>query len=261
MKTELLSIEGKKVKEIELPSLFSTGFREDIIKKVFEAEKTIQPYAPDIMAGKKQSASGRIRHIRHKWRTAYGKGISRIPRKTMWRRGTQFYWIGAEISSARGGRRAHPPKILSMMKDSKINKKEYIMALKSAIASTAESKFIGMKYERLSDVKINKLPIVVESKIIELKTSKLIESINKILGELFIVAKSEKKIRAGKGKSRNRKYKKSAGMLLILGNKEDIKTKAIESKRINELEIKDLYPAGRVIVYTENAIKDLEGLK
>ena len=40
----------------------------------------------------------------------------------MWRRSTQFYWIGAEVSSTRGGRRADPPKGLGVYK--KINRNE-----------------------------------------------------------------------------------------------------------------------------------------
>ncbi|MFA6023220.1 MAG: 50S ribosomal protein L4 [Candidatus Pacearchaeota archaeon] len=261
MKTELLSIDGKKVKEIELPSIFSVKIRDDIIRKVFEAEKTMQPYAPYYMAGRQHSASGRIRHIRHKWRTAYGKGISRIPRKTMWRRGTQFYWIGAEISGTRGGRRAHPPKILSQLNAKKINKKEFEMAFKSAIATTADNNLVKSRYARLEEIKVQKLPIVVESKLIELKTQELFEAINKILGGLNIIAKKEKSVRSGKGKLRNRRYKTTAGVLLVTGNDESIKTKAVDSKRVDELEIKDFYPMGRLTIYTEKAIKDLEAMK
>ncbi len=238
MKAEILSIEGKKIKEIELPSLFSEKIRHDIVQKTFEAEKIIQPYAPDPEAGKKHSASGVIRHIRHKWRSHYGRGISRVPRKTMWRRGTQFYWIGAEVSGTRGGRRAHPPKIAHFLKDRKINKKEYNIALRSAISSTAKEDLIKNRYKRISDeAKIERLPIVIESKITELKTRQLIESLKKILGNLS-----------------------SLKILIIIGNNEEIKTKAIESKKVKEIKIKDLYPLGRLTIYTEKAIKDLENI-
>ena len=114
MKATLYSAEGKKIKEMELPKVFSEKIREDILKKAFEAEKVWQPYAPNIQAGRRHSASGIARHLRHVWKSGYGHGKSRAPRKIMWRRGSQFYWIGAEVSSARGGRRAHPPKVLNM---------------------------------------------------------------------------------------------------------------------------------------------------
>jgi len=260
MKTEILSISGEKVKEIELPSVFSTKVREDVIKKVFEAEKQIQPYSPDPMAGRKQSASGRIRHIRHKWRTAYGRGISRVPRKTMWRRGTQFYWIGAEASGTRGGRRAHPPKIAHWINfnNKKINKKEKEFALNSAIASTIEEASLKTRYSNISNSKIKKLPIIVESKVTELKTKDLLNSLRKILGELFTVAEKKSKSRAGKGNMRNRRNKKSAGILIVTGNNETMKNKSLESKKIKELSVSDFWPLGRLTVYTESAIKELD---
>ncbi len=261
MKTQILSIDGKKIKEVDLPSVFSTKIREDIIKKCFETEKIMQPYGPHFMAGRHHSASGRIRHIRHKWGSAYGRGISRVPRKTMWRRGTQFYWIGAEISSARGGRRAHPPKVESMMKERKVNKKETRLAMKSAIASTSKEDLIKSRYLRLSSENIPKLPIIVESKFSKLKAKELVNSINSLLNKNSEVAFREKSIRSGKGKIRNRKYKKSAGVLIITGNKESVTTKMFDNKKVNELEIRDFYPLGRLVIYTEDAIKDLENFQ
>ena len=260
MKTEILSIEGKKIKEIELPSLFDVRVREDIIKKIFEAEKKIQPYGPDPKAGRQASASGTIRHARHKWRGAYGKGISRIPRKTMWRRGTQFYWVGAEISGTRGGRRAHPPKMIHFLAEKKINKKEKTLALKSAISSTSHSEFLSQRYSKINETKI-KLPIVVESKIAGLKTKELIVAFKKILGEVFVVAKKSESIRCGKGKARNRKNKKTQGALIITSNDEEIKARVFDSKKVKDLKMKDLFPVGRVVIYTENSMKDLEAIK
>jgi len=260
MKADLISIDGKKIKEIEIPSMFSAKVRNDILNKVFEAEKIWHPYAPNFRAGRQASASGIIRHKRHSWKAGYGSGRSRVPRKIMWRRGTQFYWIGAEVSGTRGGRRAHPPKIESMLKTKKINKKEALIALISAIASTSHKENVKSRYKRINEVNI-KLPIIVEDKIISLKTKELIPAVEKILGNLFIVAIPEKSIRAGRGKLRNRKYKKSAGALIIIGNNEKFKTKIIESKKVKELRVADLYPIGRLVIYTENAINDLKSLE
>jgi large subunit ribosomal protein L4e len=258
MKAQLLSVDGKKGKEISLPKVFSKKIREDILKKAFEAERFWQPYSHDPMGGKKNSASGTISHKRHDWKGHYGRGISRVPRKTMWRRGTQFYWVGAEISSTRGGRRAHGPKGNIPIK--KINKKEYEIAFASAIASTANDKFILERYARVEDVKAD-LPFVMESKISSAKTKDLIEGVEKVLGKLKVVAKREKSIRAGRGKLRNRKYKKSAGLLIVTGDDEELKSNVFEQIKMKELIVSDLYPAGRVVIYTENAIKNLEELE
>jgi len=199
MKAEVISLSGEKIKEIELPSFFSDEIREDIVQKVFEAQKTAHPYGPDPEAGRKHSASGRIRHIRHKWRSAYGRGISRIPRKTMWRRGTQFYWIGAEISGTRGGRRAHGPKILQFVDYKKINKKELILALKSAIASTGKEEVVSKRYGTINK-KLRKFPLVVESKISSAKSKELSSLIGKMLGDNKNIAEKQKSLRSGRGK-------------------------------------------------------------
>ncbi|MEM3122075.1 MAG: 50S ribosomal protein L4 [Candidatus Pacearchaeota archaeon] len=259
MKAQLLSIDGKKIKEIQLPGIFDTKIREDILKKVFEAEKNWTPYGPNKESGKRHSASGTIRHKRHAWKAHYGRGISRIPRKKIWRRGTQFYWVGAEISSARGGRRAHPPKPESIQ-IKKINKKEYKIALNSAIAATANSEKIKAKYYRLKNTEINNLPIIVESKISELKTNDLVKTINLVLGNLNPIIEIKKSVRAGKGKLRNRKYKKPAGVLIVTGNEENIKSKIFNHVKVKDIIVNDLYPEGRIVIYTENAVKDLEKL-
>ncbi len=264
MKAEILDINGNKTKEITLPKLFSTRVREDIVAKVLESQKTQQPYAPSPVAGKQQSAKGKIKHRRHVWGTHYGKGISRVPRKTMWRRGSQFYWIAAEAPLARGGMRAHPPKVLSMLNKNKINKKELKIAFASALSATANSKMVQERYASLENEKIERLPLIVESKLITLKAKEFLGSLKKILGKkLFELAIPKKSVRSGKGKMRGRKYKKTAGLLLVTGENENIKTKSVETKNIQNLSVTDLAKGspGRLVLYTENAIKFLETLK
>jgi len=261
MKTSILDINGKKTKEITLPSFFSEKIREDIVAKVLEAQKTRQPYAPSPVGGKQHSASGKIQHVRHVWKTMQGKGISRVPRKIMSRRGSQFNWVGAEIPNAVGGRRAHPPKIISMINTKKINKKEMEIALKSALSSTANEKIVSNKYKRLKDKKISGLPLVVESKILSLRTKEFISSLKKILGEvLFEVSLKKREIRSGVGKLRGRRHKKNAGLLLVVGNDEKLKTNIIDVKEVKGLNVTDLAEGGigRLTIYTEEAIKNLQ---
>lgn len=258
MKADVLDVDGKKMKEIDLPSCFSEVIRRDIVMKVLEAQKVQQPYAPYLMAGKQASASGKIRHGRRKWRTAYGKGISRVPRKIMWRRGDQFYWIGAEISGSRKGRRAHPPKILSMLRKRKINKKEMSLALRSVLSATAHPDYVQSRYERIGEVKM-RLPLIVDSKLLTLKNKDLKKALEKMLGDLFSIVLQEKSVRAGKGKLRGRKYKKTAGLLLVIGDKERASFQGIDIKTARSVSISDLAPGnlGRLTLYTEQAIQDL----
>jgi len=260
MKTHILDITGKKTKEITLPNCFSKEIREDIVAKVLETKKTKQPYSPSPVAGKQHSASGIVQHRRHVWKTHYGQGVSRIPRKIMSKKGSRFNWVGAEISSTVGGRRAHPPKTISMIQDKKINKKELKIALESAISATANIKKISERYERLKDAKIKEIPLVVETKLISLKTKAIISSIKKILGEtLFELALKKKVIRSGKGKLRGRKYKTNAGLLLVTGKDEKLKTGSFDVINVKKLGVTDLASGGlgRLTLYTETAIKEL----
>lgn len=260
MKAKILNTDGTKGKEIDLPKCFSAKIREDIIAKVIEVKKKKQPYAPSPLAGKQHSAKGKIVHRRHVWKSQYGRGMSRVPRKSFSRRGSQFNWEGAEVPQAKGGIRAHPPKIDSMMKLRKVNKKELQIALISAISATANQKQITNRYKTLKGKKLDNLPLVVDSEFIKLKTKGLISSLKKILDkDLIKVAIKKKSVRPGKGKMRGRKYKSNAGLLLVTGKKEKLKTNAFEVTNTQSLNVTDLAKGGpgRLTMYTDQAIKEL----
>ena len=260
MKAHLFDMKGTKKKEIDLPEVFNTKIREDIVQKYYEASKfeSIHPYAPYKEAGKRHSASGTISHRRHEWKGHYGKGISRIPRKAMWRRGTQFMWIGAEVASTRGGRRAHPPKVFNR-RERKINEKEMKIAMYSAIASTANENYIKQRYSTLDKVN-QKFPIVVEYQHVA-KAKELINLMRILLGDMFNLALKQKSVRAGKGKLRGRKYKSNAGILLIKSPSEKLKMKGIDIRSSDEIKISDFYPLGRLTIYTEKALLEIGGKK
>lgn len=262
MKAKVIDEKGEKVREITLPEFFNSEVREDLIHKVFWAvqKRQQQPYGSYILAGKTVAASGKQSHARRKWKTLYGKGISRVPRKTLSHRGEQFYWVGAFIPGTVGGREAHPPKAIK--KQTKINKKENRLAIKSAIAATTLKQIIEKKYPKLK-IKVE-LPIVVDSSIFNNKPKEIVKILEKIIG---IKIKKIKKIRAGKGKMRGRTYKTKAKVLLIISKEENAKkliNYGIDVIKTNQLNILALAPGGtpgRLVVWTENAIKELEKLK
>jgi len=259
MKTKILTTDGKSKEEINLPKCFSASVREDIVHKILEAKKIWQPYGPNPMAGMQQSAKGKLVHRRHVWKSQYGRGWSRVPRKIFTRRGSQFHMEGAESPNTRGGIRAHPPKPISMINTKKINKKELKIAFESALSATAKKEFVEKKYFRIKKLDKN-IPLVVETSFTKLKTKTLMKSLKDILGEkLFDVAIRKKSVRAGKGKARGRKYKSNAGMLLVVGEKEKLKTGLFDVVDVKNLGVNDLAKGGlgRLTVYTENAIKFL----
>jgi len=66
-------------------------------------------------------------------------------------------------------------------------------------------------------------------------------------------------VRSGKGKLRGRKYKKNLGLLLVVGEKERLKTNLIDVKNVKELNVTDLANGGvgRLTMYTESAISEI----
>ncbi|MDP3966552.1 MAG: 50S ribosomal protein L4, partial [archaeon] len=260
MKANLLDVDGNKLKQIEIPEFFESEVKTDLIQKILELKKTKQPYGPSPVAGNQYSASGKLKHHRHVWKSQYGRGMSRVPRKQMSRKGSQFNWVGATVPNTRGGRRAHPPKVFSMFKEGKINKKELRQGILCAISATASGKWIKKRYNSIKEEPKN-FPLITESKILTLKTKELLSSTRKILGEnLFKIAVKKKVVRSGRGKLRGRKYKNNLGLLIVIGNDENLKTTAFDVVKAGKLGIKNLAEGtpGRLTLYTEKAIANLK---
>jgi len=239
-KAKLFDQTGQE-KTIELPANFETPVRKDLILKVFESQKEKQPHGTMFMAGAWYSASGILRRKRHSWKVTYGKGISRVPRKIMSRHGSSFNWVGATASGTRGGRRAHPPKV-EENQYRKINQKEIIFALNSALSS------------------IKSKMIVFDSSVLNIKAGKFIELVEKAFGNESIL--KERKKRAGKGKARGRRYKKTAGLLFIIASNEKTQRKGIDVVSVSELKMQNLAPRGlpgdRIVAFTENALNEIK---
>ncbi|MBM3230242.1 50S ribosomal protein L4 [Candidatus Pacearchaeota archaeon] len=253
MKATLFDSNGKQKSQIELPAVFNTPVREDLIKKAYEAEKfsLMQSYGPDPRAGRKHSASGTIRHARHKWKGHYGKGISRLPRKQMWRRGTQFLWVGAEVSNTRGGRSVHAASRVKAFR--KINQKERTRALQIGIAATAQPTFLAQHYPTLTKITS---PVILESLPKKVRACKA--ALQTILGDAMQNVFQVHAVRHGKGKLRGRKYKSSAGALVVVGSKESQTLAGLEVVSAKELMMHHVYPLGRIAVYTQAALEELK---
>lgn len=262
MKSQVLSIEGKKIKEIDLPEVFSEAYREDLVERSFitSRSKFRQPYGASKLAGRRASAQGKIHHRRRAWKGGYGQGISRVPRKVFLRRGSRFFWQGAYVPGTVKGRKAHPPKSEKIF-ELKINKKEKIRALKSAIAATAVREIVQSRYKNEPKLQSSiTFPIIVENKLEELKKTK---EISNLLKKLFSNSEQlirQRKIRAGKGKLRGRKYKTKTGPLIIVSSKKNIRTENVDIVEAKKVAIHNLAPggvAGRLTIYSEEALAEL----
>ena len=123
-----------------------------------------------------------------------------------------------------------------------------------------EEKYVTEKYSTIE--KLNKkVPFVISLNSDKLKVKELLNGLKNMLGEeLYNVAIKKKSIRAGKGTMRGRKYKSNAGMLLVVSENEKVKTKTFDVVKTKTLGVTDLAKGGlgRLTVYTENAVKELE---
>jgi len=262
MKATVYSTKGEKVSEIELPFQFSEPIRADLIKRaVFSINShDRQIYAADPLAGTKQGRTESKR--RRAFGGTYGKGISRVRRKRIWRRGSQMGWIGAFTANARKGRAAFPP-LATKIFDEKINDKERRKAIRSAIAATADPKFLSN--HKISKVKT--FPLVIEDSVeAAKKTKEIIFLLEKLGLSEELDRTKEKRVRAGKGKMRGRRYKKKVGALIVASKNSPILNSArnvpgLDAVDVHKLNAKLLAPSGepaRLTLWTKSAIEALK---
>ena len=130
---EIYGLDGKVVKEIELPRVFSYEFRPDIIKRAVLAIQSHrrQPYGVKPYAGMDSSAEN--------WGPGYG--VARVPRIKTGRR-------AAIVPQAVGGRRAHPPKVEKKYYEKYINRVEEIYLIGMTF-DKEERNISKYKYEKL----------------------------------------------------------------------------------------------------------------
>ena len=103
MKVKIKDIQGNEGKEIELPSQFNEEVHPNLIKRAVLAINNVERQSYGAMSNAGQRSSAVLSRRRRKYRGSYGHGISRVPRKIMWRRGTQFGWEGAFAPGTESG--------------------------------------------------------------------------------------------------------------------------------------------------------------
>ncbi len=255
MKAHVYSIDGEQKKQIDLPPVFDEEFRPDVIRRAFLSARTarIQGWAADKMAGKRTSAL---------W-LGKGHGASRVPRVKGSRHPTAGR--GAFVPPNVGGRRAHPPKT-SKIHLERINKKERALAIRSAIAATKDEKLVKSRGHLIEKVK--ELPLVVSDEVEKFNKSKQARDTLEKIGLWQDVEKAgnSKKVRAGRGTMRGRRYRTSVGPLVVVGSDNGIvkamrNLPGVDVVNVKNLNAELLAPGGdpaRLTLWTESAIKELE---
>ncbi len=247
----LYSVGGDITGTVQLPRVFHTPLRTDLIRRAVTAARANrrQPYGPSPTAG-----------IRHSVRwSGKGHGVSRVPRI----RGTM---IGAQAPGTVGGRRAHPPRPRTIWAK-KINDQERRYARFAAVAATRDPVLVASRGHRFRENLT--LPIVVEDDIESLeKTSDGIEAL-RALGVFADVERSGNgtAIRAGRGKMRGRRYRTPKSLLLVFrdapkGRRVFGNLPGVDVAEPRNLNAELLAPGGdpgRLAVFSRGAIEDLRG--
>lgn len=212
MKLSILNKEGKKVGDFDFT--LRADIRSDIYKKAVLAETSLmfQEKGADPQAGKKHSIS--VSKRRRKFRSTYGRGGSRTPRKTMWARGMQLRFVGALAPNTVGGRKAHAPKAeKNIIKE--INNKEWIKALMTGITSSFDNELVKMNGQKVSDL----YPFVLDDSIEQISRTQDFRTFLELAGlKEEIDRTSSRKVRAGRGTMRNRTYSNKRGPLIVVSS-------------------------------------------
>lgn len=257
--TKVYDLNGKAISEIKLPKVFSIPYRSDLIQRAVLAIQSHkrQAYGVDPLAGKRTSA-----HYHGARRIPYSmmnREMARMARSHSSSAAQDFR--ARFVPQARSGREAHPPKVEKIW-GLKINKKERILAVKTAIAATAIYDLVSKRH-RIPKLE---LPLIVTDDIQNIKKTKELE---KVLQSLQLSSDLERakirKVRPGRGKMRGRRYKKKKSVLFVVNENKGIFNAAKNIPGVDVCLLKNLNAellapgtnAGRLVIWDESCIKKL----
>jgi len=240
--------------QVPLPTVFLAPIRNDIVHFVHTnmAKNRRQPYAVSEMAGHQHSAES--------WGT--GRAVARIPRVSGG--GNSRSGQGAFGNMCRKGRMFAPTKTWRRW-HRKLNQNQKRYAVVSALAASALPSLVMARGHHID--RIPEIPCVVPSVVESIEKTKQAVSVLKQLGAYGDVAKARdsKKLRAGSGKMRGRRYTQRLGPLIVYKKDKGI-TRAfrnlpgVELAQVSRLNLLQLAPGGhlgRLIIWTRSAFKSL----
>ncbi|MCD6092396.1 MAG: 50S ribosomal protein L4 [Candidatus Aenigmarchaeota archaeon] len=257
---KIYDLNGNAKEEVKLPKVFDTPYRPDVIKKAvlsLQSSKR-QAYGSDVLAGKRTSAHYHGLR-RYRW-SMMGRGMSRMAR--IHGKVGYLLWRARFVPQAVKGRRAHPPKVEKKW-EKKINEKEMMLAIRSALAACCNIELI----KKRGHVFDGELPIIFEKEFENLKTTKEVLDVLKKVGiEKELERSKKKKVVAGRGKMRNRKYKKKKGILIVVSKECSLMKAArnlpgVDVLSVEAVDVESLAPgchAGRLTIFTKPAIEMLD---
>lgn len=254
----VISAQGQKTStQLPLPAVFAAPVRADIVHSVFTRvnKNKRQAYAVSEKAGHQTSAES--------WGT--GRAVARIPR--VGGSGTHRAGQGAFGNMCRGGRMFAPTKTWRRW-HVKVNQNEKRYATASAIAASAVTSLVLARGHRVEEVQ--ELPLVLSNEFESISKTKEAVAALKAVGahkDIIRVIKS-KKLRAGKGKLRGRRFVQKKGPLVVYANDNGIakalrNVPGVDTAHVSRLGLLQLAPGahlGRFVIWTQGAIESLDSV-
>ena len=244
METTVLDLDGDDAGDIDLPEVFETAYRPDVVRRAVQAAQANrkQDYGSDDYAGMRTPAESQ----------GSGRGMAHVPREN---------GQGARVPQTVGGRRAHPPKE-EKDRGLDINTKERKLAVRSAIAATADGDIVEERGHEFADDVV--LPLVVSDDFEDLVKTQEVVGVLETLGiEDDIERAEEATVRAGRGTTRGRKYDRATSVLFVTSEEPSKAARNLAGADVTtarEVNAEDLAPggeAGRLTVWTESAVEEV----
>ena len=247
MQATRYDLDGDEAGSIELPAVFETTYRPDLIKRAVLAAQANrkQDYGADEFAGLRTPAES----------FGSGRGMAHVPREG---------GRGRRVPQTVGGRPAHPPKA-ETDRTQTINAKERKQALRSALAATTDPDLVAER-GHVFDEDLE-LPVVVDDAFEDLEKTREVADLLEALGLDGDVERADenRSIRAGRGTTRGRKYTSPSSILFVTSSEAGPSRAArnlagADVATAAEVNPEDLAPGahpGRLTVFTERAVEEV----
>ena len=245
MNATVRDLDGEDAGEVELPDVFETTHRPDLIKRAVLAARAnrTQDAGTDEYAGLRTPAESQ----------GSGRGMAHVPRQDGRAR---------EVPQAVSGRPAHPPKA-ETDRGLEINTKERKLATRSAIAATADGEVVAERGHDFDDDV--EFPLVVDDQFEDLMKTQEAVDVLESLGVYADVERAEdgKSVRSGRGTTRGRKYTEPKSVLVVTSEEPSLAARNLAGADVataDEVNAEDLAPGtapGRLTVWTESAVEEV----
>jgi large subunit ribosomal protein L4e len=245
MQATVRDLNGEDAGTVDLPEVFETAYRPDLIKRAVLAAQANrkQPYGADPYAGMRTPAES----------FGSGRGMAHVPRQN---------GQGRRVPQTVGGRKAHPPKA-EKDQGKGINDKERKLAVRSAVAATADAELVADRGHRFDDGL--DLPLVVSDDFEDLIKTREVVDLLEALGVHRDVERADdgRSVKAGRGKTRGRKYRQPKSILFVTSGEPSKAARNLAGADVttaSEVDAEALAPgthAGRLTIWTESAVAEV----